>query len=106
MGKGNLHKKTYDVSIMRGERVVRKNRDKGGVDTSQMLKLTQFILKTDAFSLGHSDFGMCDQECYCSSVSGLPFFLSNTIWLPNIKTTFLASLAVRYGHETNFWSIE
>lgn len=39
LSKGKLHKKTHDVSIMRGEGVVRKNGDKGRKDTSQRLKL-------------------------------------------------------------------
>lgn len=64
-----LHQKTRDV-LSEQKEFARQNG--GRVDTSQRLKL-QFILKTDEFSVGHSDFGMCGQEC-CSPVFTLPFF--------------------------------
>lgn len=104
LGKGKLHRKIHDV-LREEKEFAWQSGDKGRVDTSQSYKIAQYILKTREFSLELGNFGMCGQECCCLSLSGLPFFLSNTIQLPNMKTVFIASLAVIYGHETKSWSM-
>lgn len=110
LGKGKLHRKIHDVNIKRrslpgdkGKEI--KKGDKGRVDRSQRYKIAQYILKTREFSLGHGNFGMCGQECCSLPPSGFPFFLSNTIQLPNVKTIVTASLAVTYDRETKSWSV-